>query len=307
MTGQAVTFTATVSSSVSGPPVTGTVTFADNGTVLGSASVGANGQATFTTSSLAAGSHVIAAAYGGDTNYAPGSSSVIVQVSSVSPPPSPSPIVNFVRALYQQVLHRPADTNGLNDWVNRLQSGQFTREQVAALFLTSTERYTIVVAQFYQTFLGRAPDPGAAFWINGLVSGTLTQTDVALGIVNSPEFMHDFQSNMSYVQALYVKILSRQPSAQELALQTAALDTGLITRPLMAFAFLAAPEAYVEAIDFFYTCLLRRPPTAAEEQGWFAIMTAGQTSPIAAEATFLASVEYFALVQVVPLNQLSLC
>jgi hypothetical protein len=305
-TGQAVTFTATVSSGQTGPPVTGTVTFADNGTAVGSASVGANGQATFTTSSLAAGTHAIAAFYSGDSNHAPGVGSVIVQVSSVTPVFG-TPIENFVRALYQQVLHRAPDTNGFNDWVNRLQSGQFTREQVAALFLTSTERYTIVVEQFYLTLLGRAPDPASAFWINGLVSGALSQSDVVIGIVTSPEFTQDFPTNSAYAQALYVKILSRQPSPQELAFQTNALNTGLITRPLMAFAFLAAPESFVEAIDSFYTCLLRRPPTAAEEGGWFAIMTAGQTSPIAAEVTFLASVEYFALVQVVPLNQLSLC
>jgi hypothetical protein len=307
--GQSVTFTATISSIPPGPPVTGTVTFSDNGTPLGTASVGTNGQASFATSSLAAGSHVITASYGGDSNYAPGSGTVSLQVNSIPQPPPVfgTPIENFVRGLYQQVLHRAADTAGFNDWVNKLQTGQLTREQVATQFLTSAERYGIVVEQFYQTFLGRASDPGRAFWINGLVNGTLSQTDVALGFMISPEFLQDFPTNQSYVQALYNKVLNRNPSPSELAIQTNALNTGLITKPEMAFAFLAAPETYVEAIDSFYSCILRRQPTAAEEQGWLGLIQAGRTSPIGAEAQFFASGEYFGLVQVVAVNQLQFC
>jgi len=63
--GDQVTFTATVTSG--GSPVTqGTVTFGQNGSVLaGPTSLDANGQATFVTSSLTEGIHVIAALYSG--------------------------------------------------------------------------------------------------------------------------------------------------------------------------------------------------------------------------------------------------
>jgi hypothetical protein len=155
--------------------------------------------------------------------------------------------------------------------------------------------------------LGRASDPDRAFWINGLVNGTLSQTDVAIGFMTSPEFMLDFPTNQSYVQALYQKVLNRNPSPTELAIQTNALNTRLITRPQMAFAFLAVPETYVEAIDSFYSCILRRQPTPAEEQGWFGAILAGQTSPIGAEAQFFASGEYFNLVQQVQVNLLQFC
>jgi hypothetical protein len=72
--GQAVTFTATLTSSAG--PVPGTVTFKDGSTTLGTANL-SGGKATFTTSSLAVGSHSIAAIYGGSTNFNSSSSAAL--------------------------------------------------------------------------------------------------------------------------------------------------------------------------------------------------------------------------------------
>jgi len=71
-----VTFTATVSSAAGTP--TGTVNFLDGATPLGSGLL-SGGMATFTTSALTAGSHNIAAAYVGDTNFVPASSQPLAQ------------------------------------------------------------------------------------------------------------------------------------------------------------------------------------------------------------------------------------
>lgn len=77
--GQAVTLTATVSSSVSGAPVpTGTVTFMDGASSLGTASL-IGGVARHTTSSLAAGSHGITGTYNGDSNFNPATSVGVTQ------------------------------------------------------------------------------------------------------------------------------------------------------------------------------------------------------------------------------------
>ena len=72
----ALTFTATVYSAVSTP--TGTIAFEDGATVLGSGILTA-GVATFTTSSLAVGTHTIAAVYSGDANFAASSSAALTQ------------------------------------------------------------------------------------------------------------------------------------------------------------------------------------------------------------------------------------
>lgn len=68
--GQSLTFTATVTANSpgSGTP-TGTVTFKDGASTLGTGSLNGSGQATFTTTSLLASSHNITASYGGDNNY----------------------------------------------------------------------------------------------------------------------------------------------------------------------------------------------------------------------------------------------
>jgi uncharacterized delta-60 repeat protein len=73
--GQSVTFTATVS------PVaaSGTVTFTEGVTTLGTGTL-ASGVATFSTTGLPVGSHVISATYGGDSSYLGSSSNTVTQV-----------------------------------------------------------------------------------------------------------------------------------------------------------------------------------------------------------------------------------
>ena len=68
--GQAVMFTATVTVTPpgSGTP-TGTVSFLDGGSSIGTGTLDAGGIATLTTSALTAGSHTITASYGGDANF----------------------------------------------------------------------------------------------------------------------------------------------------------------------------------------------------------------------------------------------
>ena len=67
--GQSVTLTATISTAGAGAAATGTVTFKDGATVLGTGTLNGAGQATLTISSLSAGSHSITIEYGGDNNY----------------------------------------------------------------------------------------------------------------------------------------------------------------------------------------------------------------------------------------------
>ncbi|HLZ40941.1 MAG TPA: FG-GAP-like repeat-containing protein [Candidatus Sulfotelmatobacter sp.] len=77
--GQTVTFTATAhGSSITLPLPSGTVTFKDGSTILGSASLN-NGTATFTTSALTKGTHNIMAGYSGDFYFNPNQSKIRIQ------------------------------------------------------------------------------------------------------------------------------------------------------------------------------------------------------------------------------------
>jgi hypothetical protein len=75
--GAATSFTLTASVPAG---ATGTVTFFNGTTSLGTGSVGANGTATLATSITAAGSYSLTATYGGDTNYSGSTSAVLTQV-----------------------------------------------------------------------------------------------------------------------------------------------------------------------------------------------------------------------------------
>lgn len=81
--GQSITLTATVSGS---PSPTGTVSFNDGSTALGTATI-SNGTATFTNSTLSTGPHVLTATYGGDTNNA-ASNSTSLTITVAPPPPA---------------------------------------------------------------------------------------------------------------------------------------------------------------------------------------------------------------------------
>ena len=79
--GQSVTFTATVTANGPGSGIpTGTVTFMDGSTTLGTGTLNGSGIAIFTTAALAVGSHSITAVYGADGNFTTSSSSALSQV-----------------------------------------------------------------------------------------------------------------------------------------------------------------------------------------------------------------------------------
>jgi hypothetical protein len=81
--GQAVTFTATVTTTGGGGAPTGTVTFNDGGGTLGTGTL-AGGIASFTTSSLAVGSHSITAAINGAGSFGQSTSAVLTQAVGTS-------------------------------------------------------------------------------------------------------------------------------------------------------------------------------------------------------------------------------
>ncbi len=82
--GQTVTLTATVAAPQSTTTPTGTVTFMDGATSLGSAALSSSDVADFSTSSLVAGSHDITAVFGGSTNDNQSTSNTVVQIVNLN-------------------------------------------------------------------------------------------------------------------------------------------------------------------------------------------------------------------------------
>jgi uncharacterized repeat protein (TIGR01451 family) len=156
--GQPVTFTAVVRAS-SGTP-TGTVTFEDGNTVLGTAALDYNGVATFTISTLSLGSHSITAVYSGDSNDL-GSTSNAVSLT----------------------INQDSTTTTLTSSANPAVYGQpvtFTAT-VSSLYSTPTGTVTF---EDGNTILGTAAlngDPVATFTISTLSLGSHSITAVYSG------------------------------------------------------------------------------------------------------------------------------
>ncbi len=92
----------------------------------------------------------------------------------------------YITALYQDILGRAPDPTGLAYWEGQLQSGSSSsgdnnnrspRQRVALGILTSDEARTIVLTQYYNNLLHRAPDQaGLQFWLNQLRSSENSET-----------------------------------------------------------------------------------------------------------------------------------
>ena len=83
--GVPVTFATTVTSASGTGQPTGTVQFFDGGTLLGAPPLDSLGDASFTTSQLAIGTHTITATYGGDANFNSRTSAPLTQVVGGTP------------------------------------------------------------------------------------------------------------------------------------------------------------------------------------------------------------------------------
>src|SRR5207248_747605 len=129
--GAAVTFTASVTSPVTGTP-TGTVTFQDGASALGTGTL-SGGTATFTTSALTARTHSFTAIYGGDADFTGSNSPILTQTIytpslSAAVPTSNSPsnrgaAVTFTASVTSPVTGTPTGTVTFQDGASALGTG----------------------------------------------------------------------------------------------------------------------------------------------------------------------------------------
>ena len=148
--GQSITFTATVAPSGSAVP-TGTVQFKIDGSNVGSPQTLSGGVATYTTSTLAVGSHSVVAVYSGDTNFTNGTSPTFNETVSKATPTitwgTPAPIA-YGTALSSTQLDASASVGGTYSYSAALgtvlQAG--TQSLSATFTPTDTTDYTTATA-----------------------------------------------------------------------------------------------------------------------------------------------------------------
>jgi hypothetical protein len=145
---------------------------------------------------------------------------------------------DFVNQLYQNVLGRPADAAGAQDWTNALATGMSrgtvllgfaeSQENKANTISTAGDPNNAEVYRLYETTFGRVPDSaGLAGWSSSLANGS-TPTQLAQALVGSAEFTQDYGalSLTDFVTSLYQNTLHRAPDAAGLQAWTTALQGG---------------------------------------------------------------------------------
>ena len=185
--GQSVTFTATVSPSAA----SGTVTFKDGATTLGTGTL-SGGVATFTTSALALGSHSLTAAYAGDASYSASTSAALTQAVALSGSIYTANGATFGKIdlatrVYSQITELPSSfvrgnlaynpNNGLFYTATFVPKGPFRQD---------TKLATITKAGVVSEAFGPAGDQlyALSFGPGGTPLSTFTASDGYLGTIN---------------------------------------------------------------------------------------------------------------------------
>jgi len=93
----------------------------------------------------------------------------------------------YVDALYEGILHRPADAGGRAYWVGAIEDG-LPRWRMSKSFFLSAEARGDRVDALYDALLGRAAEPGGrAYWIGRLA--VVDDIELAVALVVSPEYL----------------------------------------------------------------------------------------------------------------------
>ena len=190
--GVAVTFTATVGTAGSHPP-TGTVTFKDGGTSIGTGTLNGSLMATFTTSTLTIGTHSITAVYGGDSYNSGSTSSTVNQViaavtttttvaSSLNPAQFGASVI-FTATVARSIAGTPAPTGTVTfkDGTTTLGTGTLATvgSDQEATFTTST--LTVGTHSITAVYAGDAYNSGSTSSTLSQVIDPLTFTFVSSG------------------------------------------------------------------------------------------------------------------------------
>jgi uncharacterized delta-60 repeat protein len=203
-----------------------------------------------------------------------------------------TPHEQYVAAVYEDVLGRTPDPNGLAFWAKLLDQGAAV-SSVAEDIAHSAEYYAdFVIAPAYLSLLGRAADAnGTQFWVNQMQGG-LTDQQLEAGFVASDEFYANAGGNdKAWVDAVYKLLLGRPADSAGEIYWTGQLAQGQ-TRLQVAERIAGSQENDTQLINADYQHYLGRPADAAGLDFWLQQFADGQTNEDVI-AGFTGSAEYY--------------
>jgi hypothetical protein len=149
------------------------------------------------------------------------------------------------------------------------------------------------VTQFYEEFLGRAPDAaGKQFWINAFLSWGNEQLETIGFLTATPEFMNLHSGDTNFVDALYNDVNARPADTTGATYWENQLSGGQ-TPVHAATSFVFGQEASTDLVDAFYADFLHRAPDSASLQMYVNALTANTMTADEVAIQILSSTEYF--------------
>lgn len=182
----------------------------------------------------------------------------------------------FVQNLYNSLYQREPDQTGLDYFTDRLESGYFTRAQVAHDFLVGEEYADTpeIISRLYFATFERSPDyAGLNYW-NDVIRNGGKLTNIADIFTHSPEFVDMYGGSLDpagFLTILYRNVMGRQPDDAGLTFWQNRMNEGL-DRGSVLLGFSESTEyksiTYwpVKAVAM-YRALAGRTPSDAELSG----------------------------------------
>ena len=195
----------------------------------------------------------------------------------------------YVQSLYHDVLGRVGSADEVSSWLGKIGSGM-TIQQVAEGFVDSVEHRQDEVESYYEEFLHRTTDAGAATWVNAMLAGA-SEEDVAEAILDSPEYQAAHPDATGFIQNLYVDVLGRPADTAGVAVWQAALASGQ-ARSAVVSDFVNSTEAVDQAVESIYGSLLHRQPEALISDQWADMLEAPNASVSDVAVGILSSPEF---------------
>jgi hypothetical protein len=204
-----------------------------------------------------------------------------------------SPNRIYVYSVYQDVLGRPPDVNGLIYWSGQIDGGA-SRDLLIHLIDHSDEYFATIIRPAYQQFLGRnADEAGVTYWTQRMHEG-LTDEQLEAGFIGSPEFyQHSGGTDKSWVDAMYNSLLGRGPDDLGEAFWVDQLAHGA-DRAGVALGFAASEEREKQHISANYEKYLGRLPDEGGLAYWLDQFSQHGKTNEDLVTGFVASDEYYA-------------
>lgn len=196
----------------------------------------------------------------------------------------------FAVSLYEKILGRSPGSGEEDGWIALFNSGQYTREGVARLFITTDEGLSSFITSTYVDTLLNPNQAGAVYWLRSM-KAQAGENAVIAALLATDDFTGGMIDNKFYVSALYHVLLGRDPDASGLHNWTTAMNNGL-TRYAVSTAFINSSESHQIMVRGLYSEILNRTADSPGLAAWSSLLDQG-LSRRDVSISFYGSDEFF--------------